>query len=545
MVGSAITKRSSDERQLTHEVIDRVVRTVQTAPAPPVDEVISETLFQERTRLEHASTPRADEDRAFYGRIRRRLPQAGRHELENLLREVVRHYAEEISGHFDPRVYVVATRALPVGLGMLLHSLTPREVIRHVPDLPQLPGMADRLLFGGEVDKLRSLIGRGTVVLAPTHSSNLDSLLMGFAIYEMKLPPFTYGAGLNLFSNPLISFFMHNLGAYTVDRTKTDPLYRTTLKEYATISLEHGQHNLYFPGGTRSRSGGVESHLKKGLLGTSVAAFRNNLVARRPRPRIFVVPCTCSYPLVLEAETLIRDSLASEGKGRYIIMDDEFSRVRRWIEFLRGILRLDLRVPVIIGRPMDPFGNEVDAEGRSFDPHGREIDPARYLMANGEIADDPARDAEYTRLLAGRLVQTYHRDTVAMPTHVLAYAFLEMFRRQNPKLHLFRFLRSLDTDASLPFMEVEREVERLLVELGALADAGRIRLSDEVRKRDVAGLMTEALKAFSTYHTKPVIEGRGSRLHVGDAELIFYYRNRLDGLGLLGAPPLLPSRPNP
>jgi glycerol-3-phosphate O-acyltransferase len=545
MVRAGMIRQSSVERLLTQEAIGRVVASVTGRPAPPVDEVLSETLFHERARLDHSTSRATAQERAFYAHVRRRLPHAQREEQEALLQEVVTRYGNEIAGHFDPRAYVVATRVLPIGLGVFLHNFTPPEVLRHLEELPELPDIADRLLFDGDVDVLRQLVVRGTVILVPTHSSNLDSLLLGLAIYELGLPPFVYGAGLNLFSNPMIGWFMHNLGAYTVDRLKTDPLYRQVLKEYATVSLEQGQHNLYFPGGTRSRSGGVEAHLKKGLLGTSVAAFRNNLLHGHARPRIFVVPCTCTYPLVLEAETLIRDSLQAEGKGRYIIVDDEFSRVRRWIAFLRGILRLDLQVHVIVGKPLDPFGNKVDASGRSFDPQGREIDPARYLMADGAVVDDPVRDAEYTRTLANRLVDTYHRDTVALPTHVLAYAFLELLRRQSPQTHLYRFLRSLDQDTSLPVQEVEAAVGQLVCELCAAADAGRIRLSPPVREHDVARVTEEALAAFSTYHTSPVVERCGERLHVRDAELLFYYRNRLDGRGLLGAPPLLPSRVSP
>jgi glycerol-3-phosphate O-acyltransferase len=125
---------------------------------------------------------------------------------------------------------------------------------------------------------------------------------------------------------------------------------------------------------------------------------------------------------------------------------------------------------------------------------------------------------------------------------VLAYSFLELCRRRNPKVHLYRFLRSLDPDVSLPFDEVRQEAGRLVQELLERADAGRLRVSEAVRSKDVASLIADALQAFSTYHSKPVITRAGSQLYVGDAELIFYYRNRLDGLGLLGAPPLLPSR---
>ena len=38
--------------------------------------------------------------------------------------------------------------------------------------------------------------------------------------------------------------------------------------------------------------------------------------------RIYIVPVTINYRLVLEAETLIADYLAEAGKHRYIITDD-------------------------------------------------------------------------------------------------------------------------------------------------------------------------------------------------------------------------------
>ena len=111
---------------------------------------------------------------------------------------------------------------------------------------------------------------------------------------------------------------MQNLGAYKVDRKKKAALYKEVLKEYATCSIEMGYHNLFFPGGTRSRSGAVEARLKKGLLGTSVTAYANALKDGRPRPNVYIVPCTLSYKLVLEAETLIDDHLKAVGKSRFI-----------------------------------------------------------------------------------------------------------------------------------------------------------------------------------------------------------------------------------
>ena len=127
---------------------------------------------------------------------------------------------------------------------------------------------------------------------------------------------------------------MRNLGAYKVDRKKTATVYKDVLKEYATCSLEMGYHNLFFPGGTRSRSGAVERHLKLGLLGCAVRAYVGRPRAGRPRPEIYLVPVTMNYELVLEAETLIDDHL-SRRSGRPWSFCSINERCRRWIRSRR------------------------------------------------------------------------------------------------------------------------------------------------------------------------------------------------------------------
>jgi glycerol-3-phosphate O-acyltransferase len=341
-----------------------------------------------------------------------------------------------------------------------------------------------------------------------------------------------------------MGFFMRNLGAYTVDRTKTDPLYRDTLKEYVTVLLEHGQHNLFFPGGTRSRSGALESHLKLGLLGTTATAFRNALVARSAQPRIFVVPCTITYPLVLEAATLVEDYLRAEGGAHYIDARDESDHPRRWFDFLAGLTKLDHRVYVTIGRPLDVIGNEVDERGTSHDPHGKPLDPSRYFLVNGKVEADDARDKAYTRLLASSLVSAYRRDNLALPTSATAFVVLALLRKERREPDLFRFLRGVSPDASVSVDSVIRELGRLMGEIRKLTADSSIRSSETLGGSPPDAVLAESLRTFATYHPTKVIERRADRLVVGDVNLLFYYGNRLSGYALLGEPSLLPERRN-
>lgn len=530
--------------EIAAEVIRRVTaRALGHADGLALEEIVHETIYTEQLRLSHGvdDAQRAEHDRQFVGWLRHELSRSDEAVRRSLIEAIVDRYTREITGHFDPRVYSVATRAVPTALGALFHGLAPSTLLehRHVFEVD------DRVLIEGELGALASLVRLGTVILAPTHVSNLDSILLGHAVHRLGLPPVAYGAGLNLFSSALVGFFMRNLGAYTVDRKKNDPLYRATLKEYTTVLLERGQHTLFFPGGTRSRSGAVETHLKKGLLGTSVVAFRHALEARSPRPRVFVVPCTLTYPLVLEASSLVDEFLRAEGGAHYVDVHDEFDKPRRWVDFVGGLLELDLRIHLRVGKALDPVGNDVDELGRSHDRRGREVDPAGYLTARGAFVEDDARDAEYTRTLSDRLVERYRRDTVALPTSALAFAVFDRLRRDFDQPDLFRFLRAMGPDKGLALDLVRSDLQRLLAELAEREASGRLRLEPGLASRDPDLVMHQALATFRTYHPKPVLERRANRIVVGDPNLLFYYRNRLDGHGLLGSPSMLPHERAP
>lgn len=511
------------------EVIARIMRRVDVQTRADtsqqrLDDMLCETLYREQQRLSHADgEPRAALDRAFIKDVRHEFAHTLNGERRALVERVVRHYAREISGHFDPRVYKLATSVVPSALGALLHGMKPS---RHLFDVDE------RVLLHGEVAALQRAVQTGTVVLVPTHVSNLDSLVLGYVIYRLGLPPFAYGAGLNLFSHAVLGFFMRHLGTFTVDRKKTDPLYLDCVKEYATVLLEHGQHLLFFPGGTRSRSGAIESHLKLGFLSRVITAFVNRQARDRHAKPLFVVPCTLSYPLVLEAATLIDEYLAKEGGPHFVDVRDEFEHPARWLGFLSGLAELDVPIHVRFGAPLDPLGNAIDENGVSHDERGRVLDPVRYLLDGGAVAHDDARDAEYTHALAGKLVASYHRASVALPSSVLAFALMTCLRRRFPRLDLFRFLRVLGPSSVVTLAELEPAIDAVLRALSQLVAAGRIVLGPELAARGRAAVLDQGVATLGAYHRPPIVTRLPEALRVDEPTLLVYYRNRLDGFGL-------------
>ncbi len=528
--------RAEDKDKILTEVQSRVVEsTIEGAKGSgrdvrhALEEILADSVYHERRRLrEDRKSPVRDQDKLFWRAVQKELGTANERTLADVMRRAVRHYASEICGNFDDRVYRVATKVLPTALSVLLNSISPKRL---VTKFPQMPGIDETVVLQGETEHVRKLHEAGTVVFAPTHLSNLDSIILGYSIFRLGLPPVIYGAGLNLFTNPIMGYFMRNLGAYTVDRRKRDPLYKTVLKEYATLTLEHGYDNLFFPGGTRGRSGALERRLKLGLMGTTVTAYTNNLRTRAARPKLFVVPVTLSFKLVLEAETLIDDFLKEVGKGRYIITDDEFSKPTRVADFFRQLIRMNSRMYVTFGRGHDPFGNPVDEQGESLDPNGRFVDPARYVLQGGMPVHDTHRDKQYTAELGARIGEAFSKYNVIQSTHVLARAMFTLLRLHN-RTDIVRLLRVGGQVEDMELREVYREVDRVLSELRGLSDRGGIMLDPVVARSDAEDLVADAISAFASYHARQAVTRKGDRLFASDRNLLFYYHNRLEGYRL-------------
>ena len=513
---------NADRERLLAEVERRVVaRKVAEAGAggdASLEYVLNDVAYCEIRRLEAGSGKAGAVDR--WRELSRRLLAMSEADKQDELRNLVRHYGNDIVGNFDPRVYKFATGIAPSLLGFVF---SPIGGLRE--GMQALRNLDARIHADGELAVARACAERGTIIVTPTHSSNMDSPAIGLALLRAGLPPTTYGAGKNLFSNPFISYFMRNLGAYRVDRRLKFELYKDVLKEYSTVLLEHGYHSLFFPGGTRCRSNLIDKNLKLGLLGTTVTAYKNSVRAGAPHKRLYIVPATINYRLVLEAETLIDDYLAETGRNRYIITDDEFSRIGRLLEFFRKILVHEGSVIVRFGRPLDPFGNAVTDDGESIDGQGRIVDPASFVRdADGEVSDDDQRDAEYTRALGRRLAAVYPKLTVFHATHLVARAVYDAIARTAGTRDIYRLIRVPPQQLVVGVDAVAEQLVRLRARLSESPAWGAEH--PRLAAQAAGAIVDDAVRGLSSYHTRPIVSRREHTLQVDDVKLLYYYQNR-------------------
>ncbi len=500
----------------------------------PSEVHLSEALYQEKSRLRRSrpglfTKKRAARDRALWNSLQSSLfLSPAQSERQALLARVVHHYAEEIGGYYDPRVYKFATKAVPFAFGWLLNAAS-KQIWN---PWKQTVALDSRIKIGGEVEHLRRLSRRGTILMVPTHQSNIDSPLIGYLIYLMGLSPFAYGAGLNLFSNPALSYFMSNLGAYTVDRQKSNLIYKTVLKNYSTQILKEGVHSIFFPGGGRSRSGAIETKPKLGLLGTGLEAQLENHQAGKTNPRIFVVPMVMSYHFVLEASSLIEDFLSEAGKHRFIMMDDESWQSKKVAQFFWKFFSSKTGVVVRIGKPLDVFGNLVDEDGQSIGPNQTIIDPVKWLTTRGELRADRQRDQEYTRRLGAKLVERYYEENTVLTSHLAAFAYFEALREKYPDYDLFRLLRLTPEQRMMPLADFMPKAERMQNVLKQMEAQGKLHLCEELKVLKPEEWLKDGVEQLGFYHEAAVLKIQEQTIFTQDMTLLYYYRNRLSGYGI-------------
>ncbi len=502
--------------------------------------LLEQAIYLEHIRIKrHPWKVDPEDDQEYWDRIEKEFlalnplnPEAEQNEkIQALIRDIIRRYLHEIAGEFRYGTYKLARKLLPHTFATLLNrkQLDPGTRI-----VGRSLHLKEKIQFVGHIEHLRKLVTKGTVVLLPTHSSNLDSILIGWGIDEIGLPPFHYGAGLNLFNVRLIAYFMNRLGAYKVDRRKKNKIYLKTLKDYSMLTIEKGVHSLFFPGGTRSRDNRVESKLKLGLLSTAVEAQRKQFEDKGTRSsKVFIVPASINYHVVLEAPTLIEEYLKREGKQRYIIEKDELSSSYRLFAFIIKFLTRGSQVALSFGKPMDVFGHDVDEEGRSLDKNGNVIDIDGYFKSNGVITEDEQRESRYTQKLAEKITDQFYRINIAFSSHLIAFVAFELIRRMNGDLDLFELLRIPPKEIKVPYRDFREKVAAVREALLALKEEGRIDVAPHLLG-PVEEVIRHGLQNVGVFHSKRVLKYNKKKLEIvsEDLKLLYFYHNRLEGYGL-------------
>jgi glycerol-3-phosphate O-acyltransferase len=528
-----INRLYQNRADFINEINEATVDYLAAKHGTDIEKPIARAIYLEMIRLkENPWKVDPPNERQFWKRVRKELSENAKHREDvkfdrnkELLRRIINRYSSEIAGNFKPKTFKFARKFLTGFFRRLLNTAAGRNHQRIWGSKFEL---YDRLHLYGDLELLRKLWSKGTIVVVPTHSSNLDSILIGYALDMMVgLPSFSYGAGLNLYDSEMIAYYMNRLGAYRVDRRKRNALYHETLKTMSQLSIEKGTNSIFFPGGTRSRSGEIEQDLKLGLMNSLISAQRS-MMEKKDQKKVIIVPLILSYHFVLEAKYLINQHLKYTGEEKLVAARDDFQSGRKVLSFAWQTFSKGSEISLSFGKPMDVFGNLILEDGSSVDDKGQEVDIRQYFDEVDSIAIRNQREFVYTKILASKIVQSYLDDNVVLPSQIVAYVGFVILRKLNDDLDIFGLIRLPFDDFIFDEALFESVTYQVVAQLKKMEADGKIVLPDELKSMTVQEVISSGISKLGVFHIeKPLRFSKKGKIVSDSFKFLYFYHNRL------------------
>ena len=274
---------------------------------------------------------------AFRGGVVRLARRLGRDEAS--VTRAARGYLREIAANHSPRLIDLAANLIRYmytrGYGETLHY--------------------DR----AQLEALAALGQRHPLVFLPSHKSNLDSLVLKYALYENGMPPNHTAGGINMNFFPM-GALLRRTGVFFIRRSfKDNDVYKFVLRQYIDYLLEKRFPLEWYIEGTRSRSGKLMP-TRFGLLAYVVDAYR-----RGKSDDVLLIPVSIAYDQIQDVA-----GYAAEERGA-AKQPESFGWFLRFVRALRrryGEIYIRFGEPLSLARglgPADPSA-EPDPDEQSL-----------------------------------------------------------------------------------------------------------------------------------------------------------------------------------
>ncbi len=313
------------------------------------------------------------------------------------------------------------------------HSPLVIDLVAHLIRLAYTQGYGENLQYDREQLKgIYRLAQRHPVVFLPTHKSNLDHLVLQYALHENQLPPNHTAGGINMNFFP-VGPLVRRSGVFFIRRSfKDNPVYKHVLRSYVDYLIGKRFSLEWYIEGGRSRSGKLLPP-RFGLLAYVLDAFR-----RGKSDDVFLLPVSIAYDQITDVA-----SYAEEQRGG-AKPTESFG----WfVGFIRGLRRRYGDIHIRFGEPLS-----LKRHLGSFEPHeGSEPDERdlelQKLAFEVSVRINRVTPITPTSLVTLALLGTGDRALTATEVRIALTNIVAYVRRR--KLPSTVDLESLETDAGV------------------------------------------------------------------------------------------------
>jgi len=304
------------------------------------------------------------------------------------------------------------------------------------------------------LEKIAEYAKRNPLVLAPSHRSYCDFLILSTAFYANHLVPPHVAARDNMAFGPFGALWRRG-GAFYLRKSFEDPLYRMVFRSYVAYLIKQGYTQEFFIEGGRSRTGKMLTP-RLGMLAWNVDAF-----LQTARQDLFFVPIAITYEHLVEERAIV-----GEREGE-----------KKEAESVMGLVRARKFLRRRFGSVWVNFGEPISLASALGD--------RRELFLRDDSAEVVEQKREFVVSLGNRIAERINWAVIPNATAVAACAMLgerrrglfreELVVRMREIVELLRLqdarLTPSLTAASGDFHEA----------IGSLIASGLIRSSDDAR----------------------------------------------------------------
>jgi len=204
-----------------------------------------------------------------------------------------------------------------------------------------------------EFAKIATLTQRYPVVFLPTHKSNLDHLVLQYALHENGLPPNHAAGGINMNFFP-VGPLIRRSGLFFIRRSfKDDAVYKFVLRQYIDYLVEKRFPLEWYIEGGRSRSGKLLPP-RLGMLAYVVDSLR-----RGKSEDIYLIPTAIAYDQIQDVGDYVAESRGGKKQGESFAW---FVNVVRGIREQLGHIHIRFGEPVSLAKAIANTGGAVEPE---------------------------------------------------------------------------------------------------------------------------------------------------------------------------------------
>ena len=204
-----------------------------------------------------------------------------------------------------------------------------------------------------EFAKIARLGERYPVVFLPTHKSNLDHLVLQYALHENGHPPNHAAGGINMNFFP-VGPLIRRRGLFFIRRSfKDDAVYKLVLRQYIDYLVEKRFPLEWYVEGGRSRSGKLLPP-RYGLLAYVIDSLR-----RGKSEDIYLIPTAIAYDQIQDVGDYVAESHGGKKQGESF---GWFLGVVQGLGSKLGNIHIRFGEPLSLAKAIAQAGGAVDPE---------------------------------------------------------------------------------------------------------------------------------------------------------------------------------------